>query len=333
MQNRRKSLRLNDFATVAGLFNAGGHPNREVADIAKCSLRTVTNLKKRLAVPTPDGVEYTIPPLRGRGRKKVDDPELEQYRQRLLELIADNPQITKRDMQIELGVSDYMLRKIIKLARISHKRAYKQPRTRNSAEVIQKRRNFAVGILNVPDEQRLYLDETGFNTHTQEEYGWAPMNMTPMIPVNPNRGRNCTLLMAISCFGVEAFRVFPGACNAQILSDFLINDLNPVIEEKSFHLMLDNARFHHSAIVKDSLHSNSKLEFLPPYSPQLNPIEQVFSLVKRNFKRLKVENPSDVSESVIHSVQGIQVRENLLPFYREANKWLGMAFRGEIYPE
>jgi len=60
-----------------------------------------------------------------------------------------------------------MLRRIIKFSRISHKRAHKQPRTRNTANIIQERRNFAIGLIDAPDERRIYLV-------AQDEYGWAP---------------------------------------------------------------------------------------------------------------------------------------------------------------
>ena len=264
-RRRRKAINENDLATAAGLFNAGGHTNAEVSNIIGCNTRTVTNLRKRLAVATEEGVTYqnpTNPPMQ-RGRKKKDNADLEPYRERLLELIAENPQITKVEMRIELGISDYMLRRLIKFSRISHKRAHRQPRTRNTANAIQERRNFSIELIDVPDERRIYLDETGFNLHTQEEYGWAPSGITPVIPVNANRGRNCTLVWAISQFGVEVYNVFPGACNGQILSEFLTNQLNPILAERPCHVMLDNVRFHHSNVVRQSLHPNSRLNFLP----------------------------------------------------------------------
>ena len=231
----------------------------------------------------------------------------------------------------ELHVTEYTLRTLIKLAKISHKRAHRQPLTRNTVHLIQERRNFALSMVNVPQERRIYLDETGFNLHTLFNYGWSPSNMVPIIPVNPNRRRNCTLVMAVSCFGVEAFRTFPGACNAQILSQFVIEELNPLFEGRPAFLLLDNVRFHHSAVVRQSLREELELKFLPPYSPQLNPIEQIFSLVKYYYKRQKPAELEDVIPTVVRSIQAVQVRENFLPFYRETDRWLQIAFRGEHF--
>jgi len=104
-------------------------------------------------------------------------------------------------MRGELWVAKYMFDKIIKFSKISHKRAHRQPKIRNTANAIEERRHFVTGIIHVPDEGRVDLDETGSNLHPQDEYGWAPQGITPIVPVNANRGRNCTL--AISFFRIR----------------------------------------------------------------------------------------------------------------------------------
>jgi len=164
------------------------------------------------------------------------------------------------------------------------------------------------------------LDETGFNLHTQSEYGWAPGNLVPIVPLNPNRGRNCTLVLAISQFGVEGYEVFAGACNAERLTNFILNKLNPNIRDRNPYLFMDNVRFHHSASFRQALDGNITLRHIPPYSPKLNAIEEVFSLVKYNYKRQKISRPEDLIQGVIQAVQSLQVRENLLPFYRSFNR-------------
>ena len=139
--------------------------------------------------------------------------------------------------------------------------------------------------------------------------------------------------MAVSCFGVESFRVFQGSCNGQILSEFVREELNPHFEGRPSFLILDNVRFHHSNVVRQSLREELELKFLPAYSPQLNPIEQIFSLIKYYYKRQKVRRLEDIIPTVIQSIRAVQVRENFLPYYRESNRWLQTAFRGENFNE
>jgi len=75
--NGRKTLNENDLATAAGLFNdgrGGGHTNVEISNILGCKPRTVTNLRKRPAVATEEGVTYQAPsvPPKKRGWKTKD---------------------------------------------------------------------------------------------------------------------------------------------------------------------------------------------------------------------------------------------------------------------
>lgn len=331
--NPRKCFKPNDIATASCLFNAGEHTNQQVANIVGCKLRSISSLKNRMTRTTNDEVRYEPYLPNKRGRKKLNRQALEPLEVRLLELIAENPQVTKVEMKSELGVTDYTLRVLIRQTKISHKRAHRQPSTRNTPQLIQDRRTFALSLVNVPNERRIYLDETGFNLHTQENYGWAPSDMVPVIPINPNRGRKCTLVMAVSCFGIEAFRVFRGSCNSGILSEFVIHELNPQFQGRPSFVLLDNVRFHHSGIVQQSLREELELKFLPPYSPQLNPIEQIFALVKYYYKRQKVKREEDIIPFVTQSVRALQARENFLAYYRESNRWLQIAYRGENFNE
>jgi len=229
-KNPRKCFKTEDLETASRLYNADKDIIFKISVVLGCKLRAVSGLKNRMAVTSSEGVRYEPYKPNKRGRKKLSDQALLPLQERLLELVAENPQITRDDMMRELNVTDYALRILIKRANISHKRAHGQPLIRNTPQLIQKRRDFAITFLNVPQERRIYLDETGFNLHTQDNYGWVLRNMVPLIPVNPNRGRNCTLVMAVSCFGVEAYRVFPGACNGQILANFVREELNPHFE-------------------------------------------------------------------------------------------------------
>jgi len=121
-------------------------------------------------------------------------------------------------------------------------------------------------------------------------------------------------------------------CNAEKLSNFITNDLNPAIQDRHPHLLLDNVRFHHSHIVRQVVNPNITLMHIPPYSPQLNPIEEVFSLVKHNFKRQKIGRTEDVMQGVTRAVQAVQLRPSLDDFYQNYHRWLGMAYRGEEFP-
>jgi len=66
------------------------------------------------------------------------------------------------------------------------------------AEVIAKRKNFALKYRGVPDGNLLFLDETGFKLHTSRKFGYSPKNIPAFTLVPANRGRNISLLAIIS---------------------------------------------------------------------------------------------------------------------------------------
>ena len=103
-----------------------------------------------------------------------------------------------------------------------------------------------------------------------------------------------SLLMAMSNQSIIHYEIFKGNVNSIHFGKFL-QEL-----PKASKLLLDNVRFHHTAsvasIAKKMSHS---LYFTPPYSPEFNPIEYVFSSVKAHYRRLTCDNDSMVSNIVM----------------------------------
>ena len=72
--------------------------------------------------------------------------------------------------------------------------------------------------------------------------------------------------------------------NAVTFLDFLKNLLSFRMPQKVIHLILDNSRYHHAKLLEPWLKKHKKeiiLDFLPPYSPQLNPIERVWKQTRQ----------------------------------------------------
>jgi transposase len=87
--------------------------------------------------------------------------------------------------------------------------------------------------------------------------------------------------------GLEYYEVHEKSINIEIFIDFL-KDLREVCHKEKIALFLDNLRVHHSNKVKEyCLTHNIPLIFNIAYSPEYNPIENFFSLVKNKYKRLK----------------------------------------------
>jgi transposase len=139
--------------------------------------------------------------------------------------------------------------------------------------------------------QVVFADETGADLRTAERlYGYT-LRGFPAYRRLPYRykGRRYSSLAGICSVGVAALSVFSGGVNAHDFIDFLQHQLLPVMQpypaERSV-LVVDNATIHHVAAVQAMCNARGVvLLFLPPYSPELNPIEEVFATVKQWLRR------------------------------------------------
>jgi len=80
---------------------------------------------------------------------------------------------------------------------------------------------------------------------------------------------------------LAATQLWEGTCNTLIFNQWLKDLLCPLIDENCV-IIMDNATFHKSARTRELIESKgAKLLFLPPYSPDLNPIENDFGALKK----------------------------------------------------
>ena len=130
--------------------------------------------------------------------------------------------------------------------------------------------------------RRVYIDETGFNLYTRRTYGRAPVGQRVNRIVGSQRGRNVTFLVAITPdVGVLRYESFDRGVNNEDVASF-IRTLSVILDEEPAVLLMDNAPSHRHLQNPAALH---QIEFLPPYSPFLNPIENGFSILKANAKQ------------------------------------------------
>ena len=122
----------------------------------------------------------------------------------------------------------------------------------------------------------VYVDETGFNLHIRRRFGRSERGSRANIVVANSRGRNISDCSAMNISGIVNYRSIVGYYNTLEFIEFLRQCLNHLSNTSKVSVM-DNVRFHHSRDVCNVLESQGhEIFFLPPYSPQLNPIELLF---------------------------------------------------------
>ena len=136
----------------------------------------------------------------------------------------------------------------------------------------------------------MFLDESGFALSLSLPYGWGKRG-EPLVEAVPlRRGKNPSVLGAVGMEGVVAQASKQGAMTRADVERFFKQDLLPQLLPGSV-LVLDNAPIHKGGNIEALAQgAGCRVLYLPPYSPDMNPIELIWSVVKRRVRR---EGPRD----------------------------------------
>jgi hypothetical protein len=140
-----------------------------------------------------------------------------------------------------------------------------------------------------PSWQHVYVDESGCDKRIGfRKTGWSPHGVTPVQVTKFHRDNRYQILPAYTQDGILLSRVYRGSTDLELFEDFieqLLHHCGRWPEPRSV-LIMDNSSFHYSdRIDQVCLDAGVKLVYLPPYSPDLNPIEEFFAELKAFIKR------------------------------------------------
>jgi transposase len=150
---------------------------------------------------------------------------------------------------------------------------------------VQDMRKFAADDL-------IFLDESLFNEKTGwRSRGYAPIGSLARYRANINRGQTYSILPALDIDGyLPCTGIKKGYFNREEFMDWIKNDLLPAISEKygprPMVVVLDNVSIHIATEIIDLIENAGHIvKYLPPYSPDYNPIELTFAVLKRWMRR------------------------------------------------
>ncbi len=143
-----------------------------------------------------------------------------------------------------------------------------------------------VGIAQEIDPERLlFVDEMGANTSLHTLYAWSKRGERARCSVPRNRGKNTTLLASMSVEGIGPSLAITGAVDAQVFEAYLEWVLLPELRPGRI-VVMDNLSAHKTKKVRELVEgAGCELLYLPPYSPDLNPIEEAFSKIKGTLRK------------------------------------------------
>jgi transposase len=148
----------------------------------------------------------------------------------------------------------------------------------------------------------VFLDETGLNTKMTRGYGWAPRSERCVYKSPHGHWQTNTFIAALRWDGLDAPWLLEGPMDGQGLQIKLREVLAPGLKEGD-RVICDNLASHKTQAEKEIL-AEFGVEFLylPPYSPDLNPIEMVFAKLKALLRKSEPETLKDLMKEVAPSL-------------------------------
>ena len=132
-----------------------------------------------------------------------------------------------------------------------------------------------------------FLDEAGSNIAMTRLYGRAAPGERVNDATPQNYGENITMLAALSLFGIDAPMTIEGAVDGLVFKTYVEQVLAPTLDHGDV-VVMDNLGAHKVAGVIEAIEARgAKVIFLPPYSPDLNPIEKCWSKIKTFLRAAK----------------------------------------------
>ena len=160
--------------------------------------------------------------------------------------------------------------------------------------------------------QIFFADEAGMRSDHHAGTTWAPVGETPVVTATGRRF-SMNMLSAISAQGLLRFMVHEGTVDAKVFKEFLRRLM--VGMDRPVYLIVDGHPIHKSKLVRDFVETQQgklKLFYLPPYSPELNPDEQVWGNVKTRVAKKVVQNKIQMRSLLSAALRRLQRRPDLV---------------------
>nr|WP_245261092.1 IS630 family transposase [Chelativorans sp. J32] len=160
------------------------------------------------------------------------------------------------------------------------------------------------------DPRRLvFIDETWIKTNMAPLRGWGPKGKRLRGYAPDRHWRTLTFLGALRCDRLTAPCVFDGPINGQCFRAYVEQQLVPVLEPGDI-VVMDNLGSHKAAAIRQMIRAaNARLWYLPPYSPDLNPIEQALAKIKHWMRQAQKRTIEDTWRRIGHLVSSIHPTE------------------------
>jgi len=281
-----------------------GDSTSEVAERFSVSPAFVRRLKQRFRqtgslAPRPGGRGPT-PKLAGREEE-------------LRRAVRERPDATPAEHRdrLKLPATRVTVWRALRRLGLTRKKKSTHAAEQDRPDVAEARRQWPEKFAGVDPKDLVFLDETGANTAMRRTHGYAPQGER-VVAAAPFKGwRTVTFVGALTADGLVAPWAMEGAMNGEWFLAYVEQILAPSLRP-GMVVVMDNLPCHKVQGVREAIvAAGCRLEYLPPYSPDLNPIENAFSKLKRALRDWAARSVEGVYEGLRRLITSFRPAECL----------------------
>ena len=149
----------------------------------------------------------------------------------------------------------------------------------------------------------------GANTSLSAIYAYSPKGQRAYCSVPRNRGPNTTLLSCMSVEGMGSSLTVEGATNRDVFEAYVERALSPELRPGQV-VVMDNLTAHKGERVRELIEERGcELLYLPPYSPDFNPIEEAFSKIKAVLRKVEARTREGLVEAMGVAISAVSAHD------------------------
>lgn len=294
----------NDLRTkIVEAYQKGGRSIRQVAKRFSVSPSCVWLLLKRFRE-----TGQVDPKPHGGGQKaKIEGKDVELLRQLVREhsdvTLMELGELFERATGIEVSRSTIAL-SLKKLGITRKKKTFHATQRDQDEDVRQARDQFIKNMPGMNTEKLVFVDETGVNLGMSRTYARAPEGERAQGD-KPCHPENVSLIGAVKLHGVTAALMIEGAVDGEIFKGYIEQLLLPTLQPGDT-VLTDNLPAHKVAGIEEAIESKgATLEYLPPYSPDLSPIEPCWSKAKEHLRKTAARTLNTLQSGVKKALEAV----------------------------
>jgi transposase len=167
-----------------------------------------------------------------------------------------------------------------------------------------------VALASKIDPKRLvFVDEMGTNTSLSVLRAWSRRGQRAYCSVPRNRGPNTTLLSSMTTEGMGPSLAVEGTTTGAVFEAYVERVLCPVLCPGQI-VVMDNLSAHKGERVRELIERRGcEVLYLPPYSPDLNPIEEAFAKIKGVLRKAEARNREALIEAIGRAISAVTAQD------------------------